>query len=96
MRSLLTVLRVMLLMLLHVLPVQILRLFSESAESISLLKVDMAEAKKRLSSRNKQLRQMWYRSLTLRHILSLLDQIEGVAKVRRIFQLFLSCMNDIF
>ncbi|XP_020700999.1 exocyst complex component SEC8 isoform X1 [Dendrobium catenatum] len=60
---------------------QILRLFSESAESISILKVDMAEAKKRLSSHNKQLRQMWYRSLTLRHILSLLDQIEGVAKV---------------
>ncbi|KAG0452197.1 hypothetical protein HPP92_025837 [Vanilla planifolia] len=60
---------------------QILRLFSESAESISILKVDMAEAKKRLSSRNKQLRQMWYRSLTLRHIISLLDQIEGVAKV---------------
>ncbi|PKA56682.1 putative exocyst complex component 4 [Apostasia shenzhenica] len=60
---------------------QILRLFSESAESISVLKVDMAEAKKRLSSRNKQLRQMWYRSLTLRHMLSLLDQIEGVAMV---------------
>ncbi|XP_020575314.1 exocyst complex component SEC8 [Phalaenopsis equestris] len=60
---------------------QILRLFSESAESITLLKADMAEAKKRLSSRNKQLRQMWYRSLTLRHMLSLLDQIDGVAKV---------------
>lgn len=60
---------------------QILRLFSESAESITLLKVDMEEAKKRLSSRNKQLRQMWYRSLTLRHIFSLLDQIDGVAKV---------------
>lgn len=60
---------------------QILRLFSESAESITILKADMAEAKKRLSSRNKQLRQMWYRSLTLRHILSLLDQIDGVAKV---------------
>ncbi|XP_073010385.1 exocyst complex component SEC8 [Typha latifolia] len=60
---------------------QILRLFSESAESISVLKVDMAEAKKLLGSRNKQLRQLWYRSLTLRHILSLLDQIEGIAKV---------------
>lgn len=60
---------------------QILRLFSESAESISVLKVDMAEAKKLLGSRNKQLRQLWYRSLTLRHILSLLDQIEGVSKV---------------
>ncbi|XP_038971816.1 exocyst complex component SEC8 [Phoenix dactylifera] len=60
---------------------QILRLFSESAESISVLKIDMAEAKKLLGSRSKQLRQLWYRSLTLRHILSLLDQIEGVAKV---------------
>ena len=62
-------------------PFQILRLFSESAESISVLKVDMAEAKKLLGSRNKQLRQLWYRSLTLRHVLSLLDQIESVAKV---------------
>lgn len=60
---------------------QILRLFSESAESISVLKVDMAEAKRLLGSRNKQLRQLWYRSLTLRHVLSLLDQIESVAKV---------------
>ncbi|KAG1331762.1 exocyst complex component SEC8 [Cocos nucifera] len=60
---------------------QILRLFSESAESISVLKVDMAEAKKLLGSRNKQLRQLWYRSLSLRHILSLLDQVEGVGKV---------------
>ncbi|KAF6140233.1 hypothetical protein GIB67_000281 [Kingdonia uniflora] len=60
---------------------QILRLFSESAESIAVLKVDLAEAKKFLGSRNKQLHQLWYRSVTLRHIISLLDQIEGVAKV---------------
>ncbi|XP_020274192.1 exocyst complex component SEC8 isoform X2 [Asparagus officinalis] len=60
---------------------QILRLFSESAESIAVLKVDMAEAKKLLGSRNKQLSQLWYRSLTLRHVISLLDQIESVAKV---------------
>ncbi|KAJ6849064.1 exocyst complex component SEC8 isoform X2 [Iris pallida] len=60
---------------------QILRLFSESAESIAVLKVDMAEAKKLLGSRNKQLHQMWYRSLTLRHVLSLMDQIESVSKV---------------
>ncbi|KAI4332406.1 hypothetical protein L6164_017316 [Bauhinia variegata] len=60
---------------------QILRLFSESTESISDLKVDLAEAKKRLSTRNKQLHQLWYRSVTLRHIISLLDQIEGIAKV---------------
>ncbi|ESW15746.1 hypothetical protein PHAVU_007G098800 [Phaseolus vulgaris] len=60
---------------------QILKLFSESTESISVLKVDLAEAKKRLSARNKQLHQLWYRSVTLRHIISLLDQIEDIAKV---------------
>ncbi|XP_021628705.1 exocyst complex component SEC8 isoform X3 [Manihot esculenta] len=60
---------------------QILRLFSESAESIGTLKVDLSEAKKRLGTRNKQLHQLWYRSVTLRHIISLLDQIEGIAKV---------------
>ncbi|KAF9625141.1 hypothetical protein IFM89_019355 [Coptis chinensis] len=60
---------------------QILRLFSESAESIAVLKVDLAEAKKLLGARNKQLHQLWYRSVTLRHIISLLDQIEGIAKV---------------
>eukprot|EP00258_Populus_trichocarpa_P017726 XP_006379534.2 exocyst complex component SEC8 isoform X1 [Populus trichocarpa] len=60
---------------------QILRLFSESAESITALKIDLAEAKKRLGNRNKQLHQLWYRSVTLRHIISLLEQIEGIAKV---------------
>ncbi|KAJ0045441.1 hypothetical protein Pint_05990 [Pistacia integerrima] len=60
---------------------QILRLFSESAESVKELKVDLAEAKERLGTRNKQLHQLWYRSVTLRHIISLLDQIEGIAKV---------------
>ncbi|KDP32586.1 hypothetical protein JCGZ_13136 [Jatropha curcas] len=60
---------------------QILRLFSESAESISTLKVDLAEAKKRLGARSKQLHQLWYRSVTLRHIISVLDQIESIAKV---------------
>ncbi|KAK9742708.1 hypothetical protein RND81_03G192600 [Saponaria officinalis] len=60
---------------------QILRLFSESAESISVLRTDLSEAKKWLSARNKQLHQLWYRSVTLRHIISLLDQIEGLSKV---------------
>ncbi|KAA3464668.1 exocyst complex component SEC8 [Gossypium australe] len=60
---------------------QILRLFSESSESIGVLKVDLSEAKKCLGVRNKQLHQLWYRSVTLRHIISLLDQIEGIAKV---------------
>ncbi|GAB2258554.1 hypothetical protein Droror1_Dr00014714 [Drosera rotundifolia] len=61
--------------------IMILRLFSESAESIGVLKTDLAEAKKRLGTRNKQLHQLWSRSVTLRHIISLLDQIEGIAKV---------------
>eukprot|EP01018_Ginkgo_biloba_P010843 Gb_36536 [translate_table: standard] len=60
---------------------QILRLFSESAESIAGLKKDLGEAKKLLGSRNKQLHQLWYRSVTLRHIISLLDQIDNVSKV---------------
>ncbi|XP_039042022.1 exocyst complex component SEC8-like [Hibiscus syriacus] len=60
---------------------QILRLFSESSESIGALKGDLTEAKKSLGVRNKQLHQLWYRSVTLRHIISLLDQIEGIAKV---------------
>ncbi|KAM1672754.1 hypothetical protein ACFX11_041209 [Malus domestica] len=60
---------------------QILRLFSESTQSVGVLKVDLAEAKKRVSARSKQLHQLWYRSVTLRHIISLLDQIEGISKV---------------
>ncbi|KAL5223116.1 hypothetical protein ABZP36_027829 [Zizania latifolia] len=60
---------------------QILRLFSESSESITGLKGEMAEAKKLLGRKNKHLGQLWYRSLTLRHVLSLLDQVEDVAKV---------------
>ncbi|KAJ1258183.1 hypothetical protein BS78_10G055500 [Paspalum vaginatum] len=60
---------------------QILRLFSESAESITGLKGEMTEAKKLLGRKNKHLGQLWYRSLTLRHVLSLLDQVEDVAKV---------------
>ncbi|PIN24439.1 hypothetical protein CDL12_02790 [Handroanthus impetiginosus] len=60
---------------------QILRLFSESTQSIGALKGDLTEAKKLLGAHNKQLHQLWYRSVTLRHIISLLDQIEGIAKV---------------
>ncbi|KAE8709717.1 Exocyst complex component SEC8 [Hibiscus syriacus] len=59
----------------------ILRLFSESSETIGALKGDLTEAKNCLGVRNKQLHQLWYRSVTLRHIISLLDQIEGIAKV---------------
>ncbi|KAF7095788.1 hypothetical protein CFC21_097874 [Triticum aestivum] len=60
---------------------QILRLFSESAESITGLKGEMSEAKKLLGRKNQHLGQLWYRSLTLRHVISLLDQVEDVAKV---------------
>ncbi|CAH8283554.1 unnamed protein product [Eruca vesicaria subsp. sativa] len=60
---------------------QILRLFRESTEKLDDLKHDLADAKKSLGSRNKQLHQLWYRSVTLRHIISVLDQIEGIAKV---------------
>ncbi|XP_027111493.2 exocyst complex component SEC8 [Coffea arabica] len=60
---------------------QILRLFSESAQSIAVLKGDLGDAKKLLGAQNKQLHQLWYRSVTLRHIISLLDQLEGIAKV---------------
>ncbi|CAA7059975.1 unnamed protein product [Microthlaspi erraticum] len=60
---------------------QILRLFSESTDKIGDLKNDLAEAKQSLGTRNKQLHQLWYRSVTLRHIIALLDQIEGIAKV---------------
>lgn len=60
---------------------QILRLFSESTELISVLKNALEEAKKHLNSGNMQLSQMWYRSLTSRHILSLVDQMDSVAKV---------------
>ncbi|EPS66973.1 hypothetical protein M569_07801 [Genlisea aurea] len=60
---------------------QILRLFSESAQSIGALKVDLAEAKNLLGAQNRQLHQLWYRSVTLRHIISVLEQIENIAKV---------------
>ncbi|XP_076940086.1 exocyst complex component SEC8-like [Bidens hawaiensis] len=60
---------------------QILRLFSESTQSVGKLKVDLGNAKKVISARNKQLHQLWYRSMTLRHIISLLDQIENIAQV---------------
>ena len=65
---------------------QILKLFSESAESLSVVKIDLSEAKKRLAARNKQLHQFWYRSVTLRHIISLLDQIEGLSKVYTLYE----------
>ncbi|MCO5586381.1 hypothetical protein L7F22_040321 [Adiantum nelumboides] len=60
---------------------QILKVFSDSTSSISALKTDLDKAKELLGSRNKHLQQLWYRSVTLRHIISLLDQIENVSQV---------------
>ncbi|KAJ7568516.1 hypothetical protein O6H91_01G036000 [Diphasiastrum complanatum] len=60
---------------------QILRLFGESTSSLSGLKGNLADSKKLLGTRHKQLQQLWYRSVTLRHVISLLDQIDNVAKV---------------
>ncbi|GFZ14697.1 subunit of exocyst complex 8 [Actinidia rufa] len=47
----------------------------------SVLLLIWPDAKKLLGARSKQLHQLWYRSVTLRHIISLLDQLEGIAKV---------------
>ncbi|CAM6126948.1 unnamed protein product [Calypogeia fissa] len=60
---------------------QILRLFSESAASIGGLKVNLEEARVLLGAKHKQLHQQWCRSVTLRHVIALLDQIDNVAKV---------------
>jgi hypothetical protein len=60
---------------------QILRLFSDSAGSINGLKEDLADARKLLGARHKQLHQQWCRSVTLRHVITLLDQIDKVAQV---------------
>lgn len=60
---------------------QILRVFSESAGSLDGLKEDLAEARTLLGARHKQLQQQWSRSVTLRHVISLLDQIDKVAQV---------------
>ncbi|KAH9614321.1 hypothetical protein KSS87_015259, partial [Heliosperma pusillum] len=40
-----------------------------------------SEARKKLGAPKKQLQRLWNRSVTLRHIISLLDQIEGLSKV---------------
>ena len=60
---------------------QILRLFGQSAAHMTGLKTNLAEARRLLSARHKQLQQLWYRSITLRHVITLIDQIDGVAKV---------------
>jgi hypothetical protein len=45
------------------------------------LKGNLGEARRLLAARHKQLQQQWYRSITLRHVIQLLDQIDSVAKV---------------
>jgi hypothetical protein len=61
--------------------VQILRLFSESAGSIQGLKDNLGDARDLLGARHKQLHSQWCRSVTLRHVITLLDQIDKVAQV---------------
>lgn len=56
-------------------------MFSESEESVYDLKEALADARALLGARHKQLQQQWSRSVTLRHVISLLDQIDKVAKV---------------
>ncbi|KAH9624996.1 hypothetical protein KSS87_016915 [Heliosperma pusillum] len=41
-----------------------------------------SEARKKLGAPKKQLQQLWNRPVTLRHIISLLDQIEELSKFR--------------
>jgi exocyst complex component 4 len=60
---------------------QILRLFSESAGSIQGLKDNLGDARDLLGARHKQLHSQWCRSVTLRHVITLLDQIDKVAQV---------------
>ncbi|XP_024391449.1 exocyst complex component SEC8 isoform X3 [Physcomitrium patens] len=60
---------------------QILRLFNESAEGLEGLKEGLAEARNLLGARHKQLQRQWSRSVTLRHVINLLDQIDNVAQV---------------
>lgn len=65
----------------HGVAVQILRLFSESAGSIQGLKDNLGDARDLLGARHKQLHSQWCRSVTLRHVITLLDQIDKVAQV---------------
>ena len=60
---------------------QILKVFGESADAMGKLKESLATARKLLSNRHKQLQQLWSRSITLRHIIELIDQIESISKV---------------
>jgi hypothetical protein len=62
--------------------VQILRVFSDSTGKVEELKGDLENARMLLGARHKQLQQQWSRSVTLRHVISLLDQIDKVAQVR--------------
>jgi hypothetical protein len=58
-----------------------LRKFSKSAGGLDDLEEDLAKARKLLGARQKQLQQQWFQSLTVRHVISLLDEIDKVAQV---------------
>jgi exocyst complex component 4 len=60
---------------------QILQVFSDSTGKVEELKGDLENARMLLGARHKQLQQQWSRSVTLRHVISLLDQIDKVAQV---------------
>eukprot|EP00850_Spirogloea_muscicola_P018757 SM000175S03304 [mRNA] locus=s175:78774:86947:- [translate_table: standard] len=60
---------------------QILKLFGESASKMSGLRESLVAARLLLSTKQSQLQHLWYRSITLRNVLTLIDQIDNVAKV---------------
>lgn len=68
-------------------------MFSKSEESLDDLKEGLADARALLGARHKQLQQQWSRSVTLRHVISLLDQIDKVAKVSLLSSEMLLLLN---
>eukprot|EP00850_Spirogloea_muscicola_P003874 SM000016S01862 [mRNA] locus=s16:323459:331808:+ [translate_table: standard] len=60
---------------------QILKLFGESASKMSGLRESLVAARLLLSTKQSQLQHLWYRSITLRNVLTLIDQIDNVSKV---------------
>lgn len=80
----------------YFLHVQILRVFSDSTGKVEELKGDLENARMLLGARHKQLQQQWSRSVTLRHVISLLDQIDKVAQVRSTELLMGSCFFFLF
>ncbi|CAK9854978.1 unnamed protein product [Sphagnum jensenii] len=55
--------------------------YNTGFSKVEELKGDLENARMLLGARHKQLQQQWSRSVTLRHVISLLDQIDKVAQV---------------